>query len=177
MMDNPPESDLRAESAELGAQLARSRGTDFYGLDELLSEPERALRDRVREICDAQIAPIAGDYWEHANLDPRMVQVYRDLGVAGGSIDGYGCPGISVLAEGMITLELARSDGSLATFGGVHSGLAMTSVHLLGSPEQRERWLPPMARMERWGAVALTEPEHGSDVVSMDTVARRDGDG
>lgn len=176
-MDTPPDTDLRAESAELGAQLARSRGTDFYGLDELLTEPERALRDRVREICDARIAPIAGDYWEQARFDPRMVAVYRDLGVAGGSIEGYGCPGVSVLAEGMITLELARCDGSLATFGGVHSGLAMTSVHLLGSPEQRERWLPPMARLERLGAVALTEPEHGSDVVSMDTVARRDGAG
>jgi glutaryl-CoA dehydrogenase len=175
-MDLTPRTDTDDASARLPELLAQSRGTDFYGLDELLTAPERRLRDRVREVCDARIAPIASDYWEQARFDPRMVEVYRELGVAGASLRGYDCPGLSVLAEGMIAMELARADGSLATLNAVHSGLAMTSVATLGSPEQRRRWLPPMARMERMGAVALTEPEHGSDVVSMETTARRDGD-
>src|SRR5699024_5607957 len=80
------------------------------------------------------------------------------------------------LAEGMMCAELARGDGSVATLNAVHSGLAMTSVHELGSPEQRERWLPGMASVDLLGAVALTEPTHGSDVVSLETTARRDGD-
>ncbi len=158
-----------------GSDLGRSRGTDFMHLDDLLSESELAFRDRVRTVCDEQVVPIAADYWERGEFDQRMVEVYRGLGVAGATIEGYGCAGISPLAEGMIALELARADGSLATCNAVHSGLAMTSVHVLGSPEQRQRWLPGMASVELLGAVALTEPNHGSDVVSMETTARRDG--
>ena len=84
---------------------------------------------------------------------------------------------MSRLAAGIVSRELARADGSLNTFFGVHSGLAMGSIALLGSEEQKARWLPPMARLELIGAFALTEPEHGSDSVSLETEARRDGDG
>ena len=97
--------------------------------------------------------------------------------MAGTTIDGYGCPGMSRAAAGIVSRELARADGSLNTFFGVHSGLAMGSIALLGSDEQKTRWLPPMARLELIGAFALTEPEHGSDSVSLETEARRDGDG
>lgn len=145
-------------------------------LDDLLSDSERTLRDKVRAVCDERVVPIAGDYWERGEFDTRMVDVYRELGVAGASFEGWGCAGVSPLAEGMIALELARADGSLATCNAVHSGLAMTSIQLLGSDEQRDRWLPSMATVDRLGAVALTEPNHGSDVVSLETTARRDGD-
>lgn len=159
-----------------GSDLGLSRGTDFMHLDDLLSDDERALRDRVRQVCDEKIVPIAHEWWEAAEFDDRLVAVFRDLGVAGATIQGWGCAGVSPLAEGMIALELARADGSLATANAVHSGLAMTSVHLLGSDEQRDRWLPGMATVDILGAVALTEPNHGSDVVSLETTARRDGD-
>ena len=96
--------------------------------------------------------------------------------MAGTTIDGHGCPGMSRLAAGIVSRELARADGSLNTFFGVHSGLAMGSIALLGSEEQKARWLAPMARLELIGAFALTEPEHGSDSVSLETEARRDGD-
>ncbi|HYT26946.1 MAG TPA: acyl-CoA dehydrogenase family protein [Actinomycetota bacterium] len=94
-----------------------------------------------------------------------------------GSIQGYGCPGLSPVAVGLVGAELARGDGSICTFFGVHSGLAMSSVAMLGSEEQKRRWLPAMARMEKIGAFALTEPRHGSDAVALETRARRDGDG
>jgi glutaryl-CoA dehydrogenase len=98
-----------------------------------------------------------------------------ELGLLGGDIEGYGCPGMSPLARGLVNMELHRGDGSLGTFLGVQSGLAMKSIALLGSDEQKERWLPAMARLEAIGAFALTEPTHGSDSVALETSARRDG--
>jgi glutaryl-CoA dehydrogenase len=95
------------------------------------------------------------------------------LGLAGGTIDGYGCPGMSAVAAGLVSMEWARADGSIGTFFGVHSNLAMQSIDMLGSEEQRERYLPPMARLDEIGAFALTEPEHGSDAVRLETSARR----
>ena len=90
---------------------------------------------------------------------------------------GYGCPGRSSLLDGMIAMELSRGDPSMATFMGVHGGLAMGTVYLCGSEEQKERWLPAMARMELIGAFGLTEPDAGSDVArGLRTTARRDGD-
>jgi glutaryl-CoA dehydrogenase len=95
--------------------------------------------------------------------------------VAGGSIRGHGCPGMSATAVGLVSMEWARADGSMGTFFGVHSNLAMQSIDMLGSEEQRERFLPSMARLESIGAFALTEPDHGSDAVALETRARRDG--
>ena len=83
---------------------------------------------------------------------------------------------MSRLAAGLVSAEVARGDGSINTFLGVHSGLAMGSIAMLGSEEQKQRWLPPMARLDKVGAFALTEPEHGSDSVALETSARRDGD-
>jgi len=159
-----------------GDDLALSRGTDFYGLDELLTEPELELRDRVRLWCDTEVAPAAAGYWESAEFPVALAKGYGRLGIAGASIVGDGCPGVSFLAEGMIAAELARGDGSIATLNAVHSGLAMTTIAMLGSPEQRARYLPRMATCEVLGAFALTEPAHGSDVVALETRARRDGD-
>ncbi len=98
------------------------------------------------------------------------------LNIAGGSIRGYGCPGISTTAAGLIALELARGDASVCTFFGVHSGLAMSSIAMLGSEEQKQKWLPAMARMEKIGAFGLTEPDHGSDAVALETRAHRVGE-
>ena len=97
--------------------------------------------------------------------------------MCGGTIQGHGCPGLTPLGAGLVCMELARGDGSVSTFYGVHSGLAMTAIGLLGSEEQKDRWLPPMARLEAIGAFALTEPDHGSDAVGLETRVRRLGDG
>ncbi|HJW61668.1 MAG TPA: acyl-CoA dehydrogenase family protein, partial [Actinomycetota bacterium] len=150
--------------------------TDFYRIDDLLTEAEREVRDRVRAFCDKDVTPIINDYWERAEFPFELVPKLAALNLAGGTIEGYGCPGLSTVAAGLVGMELGRGDGSICTFFGVHSGLAMTSINLLGSEEQKRRWLPAMARMEKIGAFGLTEPEHGSDAVALETSARRDGD-
>jgi glutaryl-CoA dehydrogenase len=160
----------------LSHELAHSQGTDFFAMDDLLTDEERAIRDRVRAFADDEVVPVANDYWERAQFPYELVPRYAELGVAGGTIQGYRCPGMSAVAEGLVALELARGDGSLSTFNSVHGGLVMHAIDMLGSEEQKQRWLPAMARVEKLGAFALTEPTHGSDVVRMDTRARRDGD-
>lgn len=174
---SPPDSAAQAEPIfPDGSDLGRSLGTDFYLTDEHLDADEVALRDKVRAFCDSEVVPVAADNWENARLPLDLFRQYGALGVTGGTVEGYGCPGLSPLLEGFLAAELARADGSFCTLVGVHSGLAMASIGLLGSDEQKQRWLPAMARTEKLGAFALTEPRHGSDVVALETRAERDGD-
>ena len=125
--------------------------TDFYRIDDLLTEAEREVRDRVRAFCDKDVTPIINDYWERAEFPFELVPKLAALNLAGGTIEGYGCPGLSTVAAGLVGMELGRGDGSICTFFGVHSGLAMTSINLLGSEEQKRRWLPAMAGWRRSG--------------------------
>ncbi|MCV7569811.1 acyl-CoA dehydrogenase family protein [Micrococcus luteus] len=149
---------------------------DIYLLDDELTEEQREVRDRVRAFVDAELMPVINDYWERAEFPFELVPKLAELNVAGTVIEGYGCPGMSRMAGALVSMELARGDGSFNTFFGVHSGLAMGSINAFGSDEQKERWLPRMARMEMIGAFALTEPDHGSDSVALETTARREGD-
>lgn len=149
---------------------------DYYRLDDRLSDDERNLRDRVRAFADDEVLPIINGYWERAEFPFELVGKIAELGIAGTVISGHGCPGMSALGAGVVARELSRADGSVNTFFGVHSGLAMGAIDLLGSEEQKARWLPPMAKFEAIGAFALTEPEHGSDSVALETSAVRDGD-
>jgi glutaryl-CoA dehydrogenase len=153
-----------------------SPNTDFFFHDELLTEEEREVRDRVRSFCDRDVRPVINGYWESAEFPFELLPKIAALDVAGTIIEGYGCPGMSPIAAGLVSRELARGDGGLTTFFAVHSGVAMSSIAVLGSEEQKERWLPPMARMEKIGAFGLTEPDHGSDVALLETRARRNGD-
>ncbi|HYL44935.1 MAG TPA: acyl-CoA dehydrogenase family protein [Ktedonobacteraceae bacterium] len=157
-------------------ELTQASGTDFYLMDELLSSEERSIRNKVRAFCDKEVIPIINDYWERAEFPFELIPRLASLHIAGGSNQGYGCPGMSAVATGLIALELARGDASICTFFGVHSGLAMSSIAMLGSEEQKQRWLSPMARMEKIGAFGLTEPDHGSDAVALETRAHRVGD-
>jgi len=150
--------------------------SDFYALEDLLEPAEIEVRDRVRDFCEREVTPIINDFWERAEFPAQLIPKMAELGIAGGTVEGYGSPGMSAVAAGLVAAEWARADGSLGTFYGVHSFLAMQSIALLGDEEQRERWLPAMARMEQIGAFGLTEPDHGSDAVALSTSARRDGD-
>jgi len=150
--------------------------TAFYALDDLLEPAEIEVRDRVRDFCAREVTPIINDHWERAEFPAQLIPGIAGLGIAGGTITGYGSPGMSAVAAGLVAAEWARADGSLGTFYGVHSFLAMQSIAMLGSEEQRERWLPAMARLEAVGAFGLTEPQHGSDAVALETRAVRDGD-
>ncbi len=160
----------------MAVDIQPSLHTDFYLMDELLTPQERGVRDKVRAFCDKEILPIINEYWERAEFPFQLIPKFAELNIAGGSIKGYGCPGISATAAGLMALELARADASMCTFFGVHSGLAMSSIAMLGSEEQKQKWLPAMARMEKIGAFGLTEPNHGSDAVALETSAHREGD-
>ncbi|MEU4237399.1 acyl-CoA dehydrogenase family protein [Actinoplanes sp. NPDC026619] len=141
---------------------------DLYGFEDLLSKDEAAVVERVRQFLAAEVAPIANDQWSRALFPMELIKRYADLDIAGK-------PGSSLL-NGWLALEMARVDASMATFYGVHSGLAMGSIRACGSAEQQERWLPPMAAFDQVGAFALTEPTGGSDVAAgLRTTARRDG--
>jgi glutaryl-CoA dehydrogenase len=149
---------------------------DFYLLESLLEPAERELLLRVREYLEKTIQPVINQYWIREEFPFDLLPGMRELGIAGLSYDGYGCPGGGCLLDGMIAMELARVDSSIATFFGVHSGLAMGSIYLCGSDEQKQRWLPEMARMEKIGAFGLTEPDVGSGAAGgLTTTARRDG--
>jgi glutaryl-CoA dehydrogenase len=158
------------------AMQALDRALDFYELDELLSDEEHDIRDRVRAFVDQDVTPIINPYWERAEFPFEIVPKLAALGVCGGTLQGYGCPGLSSVAAGLVGMELSRGDGSVCTFFGVTSGLAMTSIYLCGSDEQKQQWLPPLARMEKIGAFGLTEPNRGSDASHIETRARRVGD-
>ncbi|HEV7212200.1 MAG TPA: acyl-CoA dehydrogenase family protein [Blastococcus sp.] len=151
--------------------------SDFYDLEALLDAEDRALLHRVRAFMDEQVTPVINDYWTRGRFPRELIPGLAELGIAGTPYRGYGCPGRSSLADGMIAMELSKGDPSISTFMGVHGGLAMGSIYLCGSEEQKQRWLPPMARMELIGAFGLTEPEAGSDIArGIETTARRDGD-
>lgn len=151
--------------------------SDFYDLEALLDDEDRALLHRVRAFMDTEVQPIINEYWTRAEFPRQIIPGLAELGIAGTQFSGYGSPGKSALLDGMIAMELSRGDPSVSTFMGVHGGLAMGSMHLCASEEQKERWLPAMARMELIGAFGLTEPDSGSDVArGLQTTARRDGD-
>ncbi len=151
-------------------------GFDFYHLEERLGERERALRDRLRAFVQQDVLPNINPYWDRAEFPRELAMKIKDLGIIGGPIPGYGSAELNFMEMGLTMFELAKGDGSITTFYGVHSGLAMGSIGMLGSDEQKERWLPAMSRLEKIGAFALTEPERGSNAVDVQTTARRDGD-
>jgi glutaryl-CoA dehydrogenase len=157
--------------------IGRSLGTDYFGLRDELTEDERKYLDSARAFVDVEVLPVINGYWERAEFPWELIKKMGERGFVGDGIEGYGCPPMSPVAAGLIHMELNRGDGSLGTFHAVQAGLAMRSIWLLGSEEQKNRWLPGMATLDLLGAFALTEPTHGSDAVALETVAVRDGDG
>src|SRR5215469_4097619 len=158
-------------------RLGEALGTDFFSVREQFTDEQWTTFITMRRFVDDEVVPVAAQYWERAEICWPLVRRLPELGVVGEEIEGHGCPGLSAMACGLATMELHRGDGSLGVIHGVHSGLAMRSIALCGSDEQKARWLPAMASMDRLGAFALTEPEHGSDSVALETSARPDGDG
>src|SRR5208282_5516496 len=151
--------------------------SDFYSLELLLDPAGRQLLQRVREFMEKEIEPVINRYWTREEFPHELIPAIGQLGIVGLAYQGYGCAGGGNLLDGMVAMELARVDSSMATFFGVHSGLAMGSIYLCGSEEQKQRWLPAMARMEKIGAFGLTEPDVGSGASrGLTTTARRDGD-
>ena len=149
---------------------------DPFDFDGLLTPEQRALRGQVREYMETAVKPAINEYWERAEIALDLALGLGNLPIIGGTMQGHGCAGLDSVSDGLVKYEICRVDGSISTIFGVHSGLAMGSIGLLGSEEQQERWLPAMARLERLGAFALTEPERGSDAAHVLATARQVGE-
>lgn len=150
---------------------------DFLQLDDLLTPEERQLRDRLREFVTERFLPIAIEHYRAGTLPLELAPELGRLGVFGPTIHGYGCPGMGNVAAGLIMQELERGDSGLRTFASVQGSLAMMAIHLFGSEEQKERWLPAMAGGEKLGAFALTEPQFGSNPAGLQCRARKTAEG
>ncbi|MFJ4846888.1 MULTISPECIES: acyl-CoA dehydrogenase family protein [unclassified Streptomyces] len=152
---------------------------DFYMYQSLLSGEELEILLGARAFLSKEIKPLVNEYWAKAEFPVEYIEKFRSSGLAALPYEGYGehKQAVSHLLSGMVAVELGRVDASTATFFGVHNGLGFYSVYYGGDQEQRDRFLPPMATMEKIGAFALTEPLGGSDVSGgMRTTARREGD-
>src|ERR1700693_5249690 len=151
--------------------------SDFYELVETLPADELAVVKQVRTFMETKVAPIITKYWIEDSFPFELLPAIKELNIAGVGMNGYGCRGGSAQLFGLVAMEMARVDSSIATFFGVHSGLAMGSIYLGGSEEQKQKWLPPMARGEKIGCFGLTEPLLGSGTAGgLTTTAKRDGD-
>ena len=150
--------------------------TDYFFLRDQLTDEQLRYLNETRRFVDDDVLPVINEYWDAAEFPWPIIQKLGTTGLVGDGIEGYGCPEMDPLSAGLVTMELSRGDGSIGTFVGVQAGLAMRSIAYCGSEEQKQKWLPAMARLEKIGAFALTEPDHGSDSVALETTARRDGD-
>src|SRR5882672_9638037 len=151
--------------------------SDFYELAETLNAEELAVLKQVRAFMETKVAPIINKYWIEDSFPFELIPGIKELNIGGVGMQGYGCRGGSLLLTGLIAIELARVDCSFAGFFGIHNGMAIGSIYAAGSEEQKQKWLPPMARLEKIGCYGLTEPLVGSGASrGLMTTAKKEGD-
>jgi len=155
----------------------RFRGVDFLEFDSLLSEDERMVRDTARQFVEDQLIPIIEECNRQSRFPRELIAPMGELGFFGPTLHGYGCAGMSSVEYGLIMQELERGDSGLRSFASVQSSLVMYPIYTFGSDEQKQRWLPAMAKGEKLGCFGLTEPDAGSNPNAMRTRAVSDGDG
>lgn len=141
-------------------------------LDDQLDEEERLIRDGAHRFAQDRLAPLILEWNRHERFDSGIMREFGEMGFLGGTLEGYGCPGLSHVAYGVVGRELERVDSAFRMAVGAHSGLAMGAVHAFGSEEQKQHLLPAMAKGEVLGCFGLTEPNHGSDPSGMEARAR-----
>ncbi|XVF55078.1 hypothetical protein PTKIN_Ptkin06aG0007600 [Pterospermum kingtungense] len=147
--------------------------SDYYQSDDLLSPEEQAIRKKVRECMEKEVAPVMAEYWEKAEFPFQLIPKIAALRIAGGTIKGYGCPGLTLTGSAIAIAEVARVDASFSTFILVHSSLAMLTIALCGSEKQKQKYLPSLAQLKTIACWALTEPDYGSDASSLKTIATK----
>jgi glutaryl-CoA dehydrogenase len=149
---------------------------DLFDVRSELSEEEAMVQETVARFVDDRVIPVMREAFEKHEFPEHLVSEVAELGLLGSSIDGYDCAGMNSVSYGLICQELERGDSGLRSFVSVQSSLVMFPIHAYGSDEQKDRWLPAMARGEAIGCFGLTEPHGGSDPGNMKTHAKRDGD-
>jgi glutaryl-CoA dehydrogenase len=151
---------------------------DFYNIDSVLSEEERAVRDSVRSFVDGSVLPVIGDAYVQGRFPRELIPEMGELGVFGANLpEEYGCAGLNNVAYGLIMQELERGDSGVRSFASVQGALAMYPIYAFGSEEQKKHYLPKMAKGEVIGCFGLTEPDYGSNPSGMITMAREQADG
>ena len=151
--------------------------SDLYDIRSLLTEEERMIQDSVARFVDEKVLPIIGDAFDQARFPKELVPEIAAMGLLGSSLpEKYGCAGLNAVSYGLICQELERGDSGIRSFVSVQSSLCMYPIYAYGTEEQRQKWLPGMARGELIGCFGLTEPHGGSDPANMKTHAKRDGD-
>jgi len=148
---------------------------ELLDIDHLINDEERAVQRSVRRLVDEHVRPNIAQWYEAGTFPAEMALEFGKLGLLGMHLEGYGCAGMSAVAYGLACLELEAGDSGARSFASVQGSLAMVAIHKWGSQEQKQQWLPPMARGEVLGCFGLTEPDFGSDPAGMRTRGRRDG--
>jgi len=156
--------------------MSKYEGVDFYNLEQYLAEEEIMIRDSVREWVDEKVIPIIEDYYTKGTFPMELISEIGDMGLFGCNLEGYECAGLSNVAYGLICQELERGDSAIRSCVSVQGSLSMYPIHAFGSEEQKQKYLPGMAKGKLIGCFGLTEPDHGSDPGSMETKAVEDGD-
>ena len=156
--------------------MSKYEGVDFYNIEQYLTEEEVMVRDLVREWVDEKVIPIIEDYYTKGTFPMELIPEIGAMGLFGCNLKGYECAGMSNVAYGLICQELERGDSAIRSCVSVQGSLSMYPIHAFGSEEQKEKYLPGMAKGELIGCFGLTEPDHGSDPSSMETKAVEDGD-
>src|SRR5713226_10660946 len=175
--DTPAKTEPGAKKEARQPKPLPAPNSDFYELAGTLTAEEQELLKQVRSFMEAKVAPIINKYWIEDAFPFELIPAFKELGIGGLGLQGYGCRGGSALLFGLAAMEMSRVDSSIATFFGVHNGLAMGSIYATGSEEQKQKWLPPMARFETIGCFGLTEPLVGSGASGgLLTTAKREGD-
>jgi len=149
---------------------------DFFDLARHLSPEEKTVRDTVRAFVDARVLPTIADHWERGTFPTELAREIAELGLLGANLHGYGCAGLSEVGYGLAMQELERGDSGIRSFASVQGSLVMYPIHSFGSDEQKQKYLPKMAKGEIIGCFGLTEPDFGSNPSGMRTVAIDDGD-
>ena len=152
------------------------KGVDFLEIDSLLSDDERLVRDNTRLFIEENLIPIIEQCNRDGRFPKELIKPMGELGFYGASLQGYGCAGMSAVEYGLMTQELERGDSGVRSFVSVQSGLCMYPIHAFGSEEQKQKYLPKMAKGEILGCFGLTEPDAGSNPGAMRTRAKKDGD-
>jgi glutaryl-CoA dehydrogenase len=150
-------------------------GVDYFAIDELLSDEVKMIRQSVRDFVEREAQPIIEAHHAREEFPRHLIPRMGELGLFGANLKGYGCPGLSNIAYGVICQEMERCDSGLRSMVSVQGSLAMYCIHAFGNEEQKQRWLPRMAAGKAIGCFGLTEPDHGSDPGGMTTRARADG--
>ena len=156
--------------------MSRYEGVDFYKMEQHLTEEEVMVRDLVRDWVDEKVLPIIEEYYTKGTFLTELISEIGEMGLFGCNLEGYDCAGLSNVAYGLVCQELERGDSAIRSCVSVQGSLSMYPIHAFGTEEQKQKYLPGMAKGKLIGCFGLTEPDHGSDPAGMETKAVEDGD-